>query len=189
MTHFRLMGITLIIAALGLPAKAASGREVITAGQIALAIGHAGMQVSASQITLPADVVAKTNAPGLRVVSVGAWMADSSLVRLECVISEECLPFVVTVHRDQSDRYAGSVIAAGVQPPKHASAESPGSRVVLRIGSPAVLLLEGGHVHIQLAVVCLENGAVGQTIRVVGREHGHTYLAEVCSDGLLRATL
>ncbi len=189
MAHYRLVGITLLLAVLGVPAKAASRGEVITTGQIALAIGDAGMQVSASQITLPADVVAKTTAPLLRVVSVGAWAANSSRVRLACVISEECLPFVVIVHRGRSDRSDGAVIAANPQPPKHPSAETSKSKVVIRIGSPAVLLLEGGHVHIQLAVVCLENGVVGQTIRVAGRERGHTYLAEVCSDGLLRATL
>jgi flagella basal body P-ring formation protein FlgA len=52
-----------------------------------------------------------------------------------------------------------------------------------------VLVLDGGHVHIQLAVVCLENGVVGQTIRVAGRGHEQIYMAEVCSDGLLRASL
>jgi hypothetical protein len=38
-------------------------------------------------------------------------------------------------------------------------------------------------------VICLENGFVGQTIRVAGKGRERTYMAEVCSDGLLRGTL
>ncbi len=189
MSHYRLAGITVLVAVLGIPAKGGSGREVITTGRIALTIRDAGIPVSASQITLPAEIVAKTREPALKVVSVGAWAANPSRVRLACVISEECLPFVVTVHRGQSDRPDGSSLPASAKPPKSPSVEYARSKVILRIGSPAVLLLEGGHVHIELTVVCLENGAVGQTIRVAGREHGPTYLAEVCSDGFLRATL
>jgi hypothetical protein len=180
MTHCRLIGIAVLFAALGIPASAASGREMITAGQVAVAIGDAGLPVSASQITLLTDVVAKTSAPVLRVLSVGAWEGNLSVVRLACAISEECLPFVVTVRRHQNDRSKSAIIASNPQPAEHPS---------VRTGSPAILLLEGGHVHIQLAVICLENGIVGQTIRVEGRERGHTYLAEVCSDGLLRGTL
>jgi hypothetical protein len=189
MTHCRLIDIAVLFAALGIPAKAASGGAMITAGQVAVAIGDAGLQVSASQITLLTDVVAKTGAPALRVLSVGAWEGNLSLVRLACAISDECLPFVVTVRRHQNDRSEGAVIASNPQPSQHSSVEASKSKIVVRIGSSAVLLLEAGHVHIQLAVICLENGVVGQTIRVAGRERDHTYLAEVCSDGLLRGTL
>jgi len=189
MTHSRLVDITMLFAALSIPAKAASGREVITAGQVALAIGDAGLHVSASQVTLLTDVVAKTNAPALRVTSVGAWAANSSHVRLACIVSDECLPFVVTVRRPRNDSPEEPLISQNPQTPEHPTVETSRSKVVVRIGSPAVLLLEGGHVHIRLAVICLENGIVGQTIRVTGRERDHNYLAEVCSDGLLRGTL
>jgi hypothetical protein len=189
MTHRRLIEIGVLFAAFGIPAKAASGREVITAGQIAAAIGDAGLQVSASQITLLTDVVAKTNKPALRVLSVGAWEGNLSLVRVACVVSEECLPFVVTVHRHPSVHSEEAVIASNSQSVQRTRIETSKSRIVVRIGSPAVLLLEGEHVHIQLAVICLENGIVGQTIRVAGRERDHTYLAEVGSDGSLRGTL
>lgn len=189
MTHCRWIGITVLLAGLGVPAKAASGREAITTGQIAAAIGDAGLQVTASQVSLQTDVVAKTTAPILKVISVGAWAANSSSVRLACVSSEECLPFVVTVRRHPTDRADGAAIASNTQRSQHPSIETSTSKVVLRSGSPAVLLLEGGHVHIRLAVVCLQSGAVGQTIRVAGRERDHTYLAEVCSDGMLRGLL
>jgi hypothetical protein len=189
MIHCRLIDIAVFFAVFGIPAKAASGRDLITARQIAVAIGDAGLQVSASQITLLTDVVAKTSAPALTVTSVGAWEGNLSRVRMSCVVSEECLPFVVTVRRHQNDRSDGAVIASNPQPSQHPAVETSKSKIVVRIGSAAVLLLEGGHVHIQLAVICLENGIVGQTIRVASRERDHTYQAEVCSDGLLRGTL
>jgi hypothetical protein len=188
MNHCRLIEITILFAALGLPAKAASGRQLITAGQVASAIGDAGLPVSALQISLLTNVVANTSDPVLKVTSIGTWEANSSRVRLVCVSSAECLPFVVTVRREPNDR-SERIIASNPQPSQRTLAEFARSKIVVRMGSPAVLLLEGGHVHIQLAVICLENGVVGQTIRVAGRERNHTYLAEVCSDGLLRGTL
>lgn len=188
MTHFRWMGITLLLAALSLPAKAA-GREAITAAQIAAAIADTGMNVSAGQVTLLSDVVAKTSAPALRVESVGPWEGNLARVRLNCVVSDACLPFVVTVRRSQK-KDSQQEFVPSVRPSSRTSpVETSKSKVVLRSGSPAILLLDGGHVHIQLAVICLENGSVGQTIRVAGRGHEQTYMAEVCSDGLLRGSL
>ena len=189
MTDCRWIGVTVLLIAFGIPANAASGREEITTAQIAAAIDDSGLQVTASQISLLTDVVAKTSAPVLKVMSVGAWEANSSRVRLACVSSEECLPFVVTVRRVPGDRSDAAMIPPNFQPSQHASLDATRSKVVVRMGSPAVLLLEGGHVHIQIAVICLENGVVGQTIRVAGRQRDHTYLAQVCSDGVLRATL
>jgi flagella basal body P-ring formation protein FlgA len=59
----------------------------------------------------------------------------------------------------------------------------------MHAGAPATLLLEGARVHIRLAVVCLENGAPGQTIRVASRDHRQTYMAKVVDEEVLRASL
>ena len=189
MTHYKLIGITSLFAALSLPAKAASDREVITTAQIAAAIWDAGLKVSAEQVTLLSDVVAKTSSPALKVESMGPWMGNRAQVRLDCVISDECLPFVVTIRRSQKRDSEEEVAALERPSSQRSSVDAPISKVIVHSGSPGVLLLDGGHVHIQLAVVCLENGLVGQTIRVASRGHEHTYMAEVCSDGLLRGTL
>jgi hypothetical protein len=189
MKHYRLLGITLLFATLSASAEAATTREIITAAQVATAIRRAGLNVSAEQVALPSDVVAKTDAPALKVESVSAWQGDLASVRLDCVVSDECLPFVVIVRRNPKDVAEGLFTAAKEQASRRPPVEGLGSKVVVRIGSPAVLLLDGGHVHIQLAVICLENGVMGQTIRVAGRAHQQTYLAEVCSDGLLRGRL
>jgi flagella basal body P-ring formation protein FlgA len=60
---------------------------------------------------------------------------------------------------------------------------------VVRAGSPAVLLIEGDHIHIQIQVVCLENGAPGQTIRASSKDHRQTYTAKVGEDAVLRGKL
>lgn len=168
---------------------AAMSGEIITAAQVATAIRRAGLNVSAEQVALLSDVVAKSGGAALKVESVGPWQGDRASVRLGCIVSGECLPFVVTVRRNSKDSTEGPFIAAKEQASRRPDAEDSGSKVVVRIGSPAVLLLDGGHVHIQLAVICLENGVMGQTIRVAGKAHQQTYLAEVCSDGLLRGRL
>lgn len=188
MNHFRLIGITLVLATLSVPSRA-SGPVTITATQIAAAIGDTGLKVSAEQVTLLSDVVAKTNAPALRVASVGPWQADRAQVRLDCVVSDECLPFVVTVRRSQGNPSEGAFVASGLQASRRPPVETAKSKTLVHIGSPAVLLLDGGHVHIQLAVICLESGSAGQVIRVAARGRERTYLAEVCSDGTLRGTL
>jgi flagella basal body P-ring formation protein FlgA len=44
-------------------------------------------------------------------------------------------------------------------------------------------------VHIRIAVVCLENGAPGQTIRVSSKDRRQTYTAKVIDEAVLRASL
>ncbi len=59
----------------------------------------------------------------------------------------------------------------------------------LRAGSRAKLILEGERLHIELAVVCLEGGDPGRTIRVTGLDHRQTYTAEIIDGSLLKGTL
>lgn len=189
MTHYRLMAVMLFIGALSIPTKAESGRENITAAQVAAAIGNAGVNVVAEQVTLLSDVVAKTGSPALRVDFIGPWEGNLEQVRLNCIHSDECLPFVVTVRRRRGDDLERTVVSSSQQPSRRSIVDTPKPKVVAHVGSAATLLLDGGHVHIRLAVICLENGFVGQTIRVAGKGRERTYMAEVCSDGLLRGTL
>jgi hypothetical protein len=189
MTLYKLIGVALLLSTWNLPAKAAYGRQFITASQIAAAINSTGLSVSTEQVSLLSDVTAKTSAPMLRVESVGAWEDNRSQVRLDCVNRDECLPFIVTVRRNRRANSQGVSIPPYPQVLGPSKVDAPISKVVVRIGSSAILLLDGGHVHIQLLVVCLENGSVGQTIRVTGKGREHTYMALVGSDGFLRGVL
>jgi hypothetical protein len=191
MTHYKLISTWAVAVAIGLPSAAATGRDAITTGQIAAAICDAGLTISPKQVTLLADVVARTNSPVLRVQSMESMGSHRMKVRLDCEDIEECVPFYVAIDRNsESSAYAS--------PLRPAQDRAPGNipRVmtefntpVMRAGSTAILLLESDHLHIQLPVVCLENGAIGQTIRVTSKDHRQTYTAQVSDGGTLRGKL
>ena len=184
---YRLAAVLAVSAAMALPAVAAP--IAITREQIAAAIGAAGMRVSPEQVTLLSDVVAATGAPALKVESVDKWDDHRTRVRLDCAKRTDCLPFVVLVSRN-GDTPIPSTLRT-VEQSSTAVVPTPSKSIsyVVHSGSTAELHLEGSHVHIRLAVVCLENGAKGQTIRVASRDHKQTYKAEVMEDLTLRGTL
>jgi len=171
-----------------LPVAAKTGNEAITAAQIAGAISDAGIKVSADQVTLLSDVVSRTASPALKVEGMERLAGHRLRVRLDCSKPEECLPFYVIVRADESgaETFAPPLVqsSSAISP-----ARQPASTFAVRAGAPAVLLLEGSHVHIQLSVVCLENGAPGQTIRVASPDRRRTYMAEVVDGTTLRGRL
>jgi len=59
----------------------------------------------------------------------------------------------------------------------------------VRSGSPATLMLDSDRVHIRLSVICLENGAPGQRIRVTGKDHRLVFTAQVIDGSLLKGRL
>jgi hypothetical protein len=189
MTRYHLISAVVLSVAVTLPAAAAPGSAAITTEQVAAAISGTGMSVSPEQVTLLTAVVSKSGAPTLNVQSIEPWGDRRMKVRLGCANQEECLPFYVSVHRDQKIGTTSN-IAQSDQPAVITSRQnkSPKSSAV-RAGSRATLLLDGGHVHIRLSVVCLESGATGQKIRVETKDPHQTYIAEVVDGGVLRGSL
>jgi hypothetical protein len=191
MTQYKLTAILFLVIATVLPAEAASGLDAITTSQIAAAISNVGMKTSPEQVTLLTTVVARTNSPVLKVQSIEPWDEHRMKVRLECQDNNECLPFYVGV-RDKYDVLPKSVTIIPTMfrsPTSSARARTERGAFAVHNGSPAVLFLEGDHVHIQVGVICLENGALGQTIRVSSRDHRKTYNAEVFDSGILKGRL
>jgi hypothetical protein len=172
-----------------LPAVAAPVRAIITADQVAAAISAAAMVVSPDQVTLLTEVVAKTNPPSLKVESIEQWGNHRIKVRLGCEDQDDCLPFYVAVRFDQD----GGAKAAGYRSNQASAVDARQSQVqqaiAVRAGSRAVLLIDGGHVHVRLNVICLENGATGQNIRVECKDPKQTYVAKVVNGGFLRGNL
>jgi hypothetical protein len=168
--------------ATALPAATAAGRNAITAEQIAAALGGAGMHVTSGQVVLLSNVVSTTSAPALRVESMERWGDARMKVRMNCA-SQECMPFFVAVNLGKDDLTAASdrqAITGGRIDP---------STYVVRSGSPAVLLLEGDHMHIRVSVICLENGAPGQMIRVATKDRRQTFTAQVATRDVLKGGL
>ena len=172
---------------LGLPAAAVSAQSAIATGQIAAALSNAGISTTSEQVVLLSDVVATTSFPALKVDSTEIWSDRRIKVRLSCVKPEVCLPFFVAVRGSQ----AQAVPPVLVDPSSVAILrEKPDSHsFVMPAGARAILLLDGGHVHIQLPVVCLQGGVIGQTIRVASLDRRQTYLAQVNANKILRGKL
>ncbi len=174
-----------LFSALAAPAFAGSGHYAIRPERIAGAMATMGMQVSAAQLTMLTDAVASTADPQLKVQSMQRWPGDRVMVRMECANREECLPFFVSVRlgSGQSDQVAMANVAMTVQ------GNNQRPVMVVRAGAPATLYLDGDHIHIRVAVVCLQSGAVGQTIRAAGPDRQQTYTAQVAGEGVLRGRL
>ncbi len=174
------------IVAVALPALAASAHYAIRPERVAGAMAGMGMQVSPSQLSMLTDAVATTADPQLKVDSVQRWPGDRVMVRIECANREECLPFFVSVRMGSSD--SDQQAMANVAMTADRNNRRPAAMAV-RAGAPATLYLDGDHIHIRVAVVCLQSGAVGQTIRAEGPDHQRTYMAQVAGDGVLKGRL
>jgi hypothetical protein len=193
MTRLNLILACIVVAFVPQPVLATAASYSIGAEQIAIAIGRAGVRVSPSQITLLADVVATTPTPVLRVRSLERLNADRLMVRLQCANEEDCLPFMVSIQIDKNvpTRLASissreSLQSGAISWPSQEP--EPGSAVI-RSGSPAMLQLEGPHIQIRIPVICLQNGAAGQTIRATDKDHRRIYAAQVVDAGILRGRL
>jgi hypothetical protein len=160
-----------------------AGHSSVTQAQVAAAISDSGTPVTADQVTLLTNVTATTNAPSLKVDSVQGWGDRQLRIRMSCASPQECLPFYVAVGVGED---ASRSLAAFNRSP---AATSTASTVVVRNGSPATLLINQGRVHIQLRVVCLESGSVGQTIRVEDKINKMIYLAQIVDKSQLRGGL
>jgi hypothetical protein len=184
MTNYKFISTIVLFAAMALPAAAATGHDSITKEQVATAMSGAGMRVSADQVTLLTDVVASTSTPALRVESMERWGTDRMRVRLDCAKREDCLPFYVAINWSE-----GGVAALAAPSAALAHAKADTASYVVRAGASVVLMLDGDHVHIRIPVVCLENGAAGQTIRVSSKDHRLTYTAQVVDGNVLKGSL
>lgn len=185
MTAHNRISALIVAVALGFLAASASAQKAIATDQIAAALSSAGLNATPEQIVLLSNVVATTSAPALKVDSAELWSDHRIKVRLSCVKSEECLPFFVAVRGTQPQ----APVSANTSPAPTLPANPVPNALVIRSGGRATLLLEGDHIHIRLPVICLQNGEVGQTIRVTSLDHHQTYAAQVDANGTLRGML
>lgn len=170
-----------------LPAMAASGRFVINPEKVAGAMAGIGMQVSPAQLTMLSDAVATTAEPELRVQSMQRWPGDKVVVRLECATQQQCLPFFVSVRLGNAAAPNPIATANSTISTEPIPRNTP--TIAVRAGSPATLYIEGDHIHIRVAVKCLQSGTIGQTVRAEGPDRQQTYTAQVESVGVLKGRL
>ncbi|MGA8111715.1 MAG: hypothetical protein WBD46_17525 [Acidobacteriaceae bacterium] len=188
MKRFRPVLFATIAVAVSLPGLAAT-RANVTPAEVAGAINRFGIPISPQQVVLLSDIVAASAHPALRVESVQRWDDRQLMARLSCANPGECVPFFVALRLDpqtqtQISAQASAPLSAAMSPERMAL-QPP----MVRAGTPATLLLDGDHVHIRLTVICLQNGAAGQTIRATDKERRIFYTAQVADHGLLKGRL
>lgn len=169
------------------PALAGSAHFPITPEQIAATVTRSGMQVTPDQVGLLADVVASVAQPALKVKSIQQTGDHRLIARMECATPDQCLPFMVALRINQGQ--GPQLISSAEQSLAPGNAPSKFTAPLVRAGAPAILLLDGTHVHITLSVICLENGALGQTVRAATPDRRMFYTAQVTGDRLLRGRL
>ena len=161
----------------------------LTADQVAQSVSKGGIEVSGDQVFLLANVVAKVPNPVLDVLSVepigdkwfGGRSGTHSWVKLGCHLPGECLPFYAVVSWPQKP--AGRATNQSIAPP---AALKPKKVITMRAGTHATMLMDDDRSHIQIAVISLENGIAGHSIRVTSPDHKQVYVAEVVNASLLR---
>jgi len=185
MTRLKWIAPTMIVVCFAMPALAVTQHYGIRTESIAAAINGVGMQVTPAQVALLTDVVSTTNAPRLKVSLIEKLGDHRLMARVECQNPQECMPFFVRINlgpdtgvSTSSGQFKESLPSAG-----------RAKQDAVKAGSKATLLLDSDHMHISLAVVCLESGAVGQKIRVSAGERRQIYLAEVVNGQLLKGSL
>jgi hypothetical protein len=168
-------------------------RFPLAAHQVAQSLSVNGIQIADQQVTLLANVVATEPNPALDVLSVvplggrfpGKASGAHSLVKLACRLPARCLPFYAIVGSPEGT-------TAGASSPLNARAGSaagelrPSALITIRAGVHATMLMDDDRAHIQVAVVCLENGIAGHRIHVASPDHKQIYVAEVVSANLLK---
>jgi hypothetical protein len=168
------------------------GHFAITAQQVAETISFKGVRVTDQQVSLLANVVAVEPHPALDILSVellgdqpaGQPSQDRTIVKMACHRPGTCLPFYAIVSLPAAAAPASAGKSGGSA--QRIAALKPSAEVAMRAGTRATLVMNDDRTHIQVAVVSLENGAVGRKIRVASPDHKQVYLAEVVNAHLLK---
>ena len=174
---------------LSVPAVAAATHYPITTEQVAAAIADSGLQTTAADITLPGSVFAFSPTPTLRIRSAQPMPDHSTVVRVECEGSGECLPFYAKVRKASGK--SNGVPQKELRNSHAALVETKSPRLgpAVHSGDQAVLRLEGDHVRIDIPVVCIESGDRGSRIRVRSAANRQVYTAEVIDVAILKGSL
>jgi hypothetical protein len=96
-----------------------------------------------------------------------------------------CLPFYVIVRfpKEAVEHGAG---ASGASTATGSDLLKPKELITMRAGAHAMMVMDDGRSHIQVAVISLENGIAGHRIRVASPDHKQIYVAEVVGANLLK---
>jgi hypothetical protein len=170
-----------------LRAYGAERRTTITREQIANALLNRGIHVKDFEIESLCDVTAiGAEAPVLQVVSIDPIDANTTSLRLKCAQNGVCLPFYVLLHWQDPGEANDTLRKWQVRKPAQVTGQHLNQEELLvRSGKIATLVLASARSRITIPVVCLQNGARGQNVRVLSKDSKKIYLAEVIAAGVV----
>jgi hypothetical protein len=168
-------------------------RFALTVRQVAQTLTDKGIRTTDQEVSLLAKVVATEPNPALDVLSVDP-LGDQSAgehaetrfrIRMACHLPGRCLPFYALVKWpegvvEHADGSSTASIASGILAPKRSG------DFTIRSGDYATLVMDDQRARIRVSVVSLENGVIGQKIRVASPDHKQKYVAEVVGASLLK---
>jgi Chaperone for flagella basal body P-ring formation len=170
--------------------QASNDRFLISPEQVAEAIVAAGVPVTAAQVRFLSEVSALGQDSDVRVMNMAKWLGNTWKVELRCQDHRACLPFYVLVDTGKSAAFeAISALARRGTTARLVLFGVPRPQIIMRNGDRATLLFENPTVRITMPVICLENGNLGQTIRVESTDHKQFFKAEIVKSGLLKVSL
>jgi hypothetical protein len=172
----------------------------ISVEQIAQTLSESGMQVKPANVSLGMHVVASKLDPDLNMLEVRPATSTrgrkTMWVRIGCKESGVCLPFYATVAWDgdladlQKELRPASLQTSTAKtdspPAIHTGTVSPPA---MHAGTHATLVIASDRSRIKLSVIALQNGSIGQVIRVASPDHKQIYRAEVLGANLLKGTM
>ncbi len=174
-SSLKFAAVAALVLSAGASLAAAEKRLVIENPVIADALASAGVEIKVDQIQPLTTPLSSSPNPKLTVESVIPG-SDSLTARLRCQKTTICLPFLVTLRRDsnhESDAY---------------STAHPATRTLLvRNGKKATMLLQGSAFRMTLPVICLQNGARGELVRVISADRKRIFTARVTGNSLVAA--
>ena len=202
-----LLGTEVLIAQRALPA-----RYPISEAAIAGVLRARGLDVEPTQIRLPMQISSPSASPGLEIVSAQRFGGVRVRLRLRCQKVSECLPFYVVLNlRSESELQlfvpgsnapamsSGQPFAAAAQREISwpVSAQARGGAVSLpvapatgvHVGEHITLLIQDGHMQIQLPALAIDTGAPGSEVRVCSEDHKKTFRGFVLDANTVRGEI
>jgi len=179
----KLAGLILLFLPLAATAGQSTPRFAISTQQIVDAMATAGLTANLTQIEFLSDVSANSDHAAIQVVSMARRGAGTAIVKLRCRDNQECLPFYVLI---RGFKNTPRIQLAGDRQPV---LETATLSQMIRGGDRATLILENADYRISMPVVCLQDGARGQKIRVASRDHRRFFEGEVIGTGMLKGRL
>lgn len=184
----RICLIVLLSAEWALAGSSETAVHHITRDEVAQALAHAGIAIDSNSVSLAASVVASKANPEMDVSNlqlIRTGVGQTLWVRLACRRSGDCLPFYASLS------WNDSVLKLPIESrfvPSNLGLNS-GSASTVSSGERMIMVIPSSRSRIQLSVVTLQRGNIGQIIRVATPDHKQFYQAEIIDATLVRGMI